>query len=136
MGSFGKYEGVSFSPEYGDVAWWRRQQIMIESGELDKYKKVGFDSEDGLVVEITQENTQLRLNRVAPNMDMLSLEDYRDDESYIWFRETNPERFHLLQEKLGRAALVITTEYPMEDTVRIYLDRATTGNDTEFLGEA
>lgn len=133
--NFGRYEGPTFRPDYGDIDWRSRQDALIEAGELDPFKRVGFDSNDGLIVEITQENTQLRLNRVAPHMDMLSLEDYRDGESYVWFRETNPDRFHVLQEKLGRAALVISTEYPLADTVKIYLDRAFTGNDPSFLGE-
>jgi hypothetical protein len=134
--NFGKYEGPTFRPSYGDIDWRHRQDLLIEQGELDPVKRVGFDSEDGLVVEITQENTQIRLNRVAPHMDMLSLEDYRDSESYIWFRETHPERFAVLVEKLGRSALVIETEFPLEDTVKVYLNRAFTGNDPSFLGEA
>ena len=132
---FGKYEGPDYGPHYGGIDWHRRREHMIQEGKLEPIEQVGFDSDDGLVIEVNQENTQIRLNRVAPEMDMLSLEDYRDTESYIWFRDTNPKRFEKLIENIGASALIITTEYPLEDTVKIYLDRAFTGNDPEFLGE-
>lgn len=135
MADFGNYEGRLFAPQYSDIDWSRRRDIMINNGELDEYKPRGFDSGDGLVTEVHQENLTIRLNRVAPDMDMIAVKDPRDGLDYVWFRETDPQRFAVLVEKLGRAALVVTTEYPFEDTVKIYLDRAETGIDTDFLGE-
>lgn len=139
MAKFGTYEsnsGEYWSPEYGGIDWGKRQEVFMADDQLEQYNPVGFDSEDGLIVECTQENLTFRLNRVAPDMDMVAMRDVRDDQDYIWFRDNNPERFAYLYKSLGRAALVITSEYPLEDTVRIYLDRAAAGNDTEFLEEA
>jgi hypothetical protein len=133
MNDFGRFEGSEFAPMYGGVDWKQRQEALIESGELEPYQQVGFDSDDGLITESHQENLTIRLNRVAPHMDMIAQKDERDGLDFIWFREANAKRFNRLVKELSRAALVITTEYPLRDTVDIYLDRAETGLDPSFL---
>lgn len=101
--------------------------------QLEQYQPVGFDSGDGLVQELHQENLIFKLNRVDPNMDLVAVGDPRDGKDYLWFRDQNEARFEYLLNTLGRAALIITSEYPMADTVRVYLERAAAGNDPEFL---
>lgn len=134
--NFGNYEsntGQYWSPDYGDVDWHLLESRLIEAGELDAAQPIGFDSDDGLVVECTQENLVFRTNDVSPGMDMVAMRDPRDNKDYVWFREDNPERFKGLVLGMGHTALRMHSRYPLPDTVEIYLDRRSTGNDMEFL---
>lgn len=123
MPHFGKYIAKEFwSPEYGEIDWKQRRDLMMDSDELKIYLPVGFDSEDGLVQEVTQENTSIFTNRVAPDMDMIAHLDHRDGLEYLWFRDAEPD-FEKLAKQLGRAALVHFSEYPLETVVGAYLRR-------------
>lgn len=139
MAKFGRFEstsGVYWSPSYGDIDWAGRRARMIEDDEVEAFRPVGFDSEDGLVQEVNQENTGIYLSQVAPELDMIAHLDTRDGEPYLWFREENPERFEVLVKSLGRAATQIATEYPVQAVVKAYLDRRSTGLDTKFLNDS
>lgn len=124
MARFGNYSSESYwTPQYGGVDWSLRRDRLTESGELEQYQPVGFDSGDGLVQEAYQENCAIYFNEVNPGMDMVAINDPRDGKDYIWFREQNPEVFEDLTRNIGRAALKHLSFYPLENVVQVYLDR-------------
>ena len=133
---FGHYKAPEYwSPNYGDVDWKLRRDRLIEQGEVETYNPVGFDSADGLVQEVTQENASFFINRVDPDMDMLAVADPRDGLEYTWFREDHPQNFEDLVRTVGRAALIHTSEYPLETVVEVYLRRRSEGIAMEYLDE-
>lgn len=125
MSKFGNYEAGSYwTPHYGGVDWELRRDRLVEQGDLETYRPIGFDSGDGLIQEITQENCSIFLNEVNPAMDMVAVDDPRDEKNYVWFREQNPDNFARLIGSIGRAATRYLTFYPIEAVVDAYLDRA------------
>lgn len=116
-------------PNYGGIDWETRHS----RSEAGMSPPVVFDSQDGLLYEINQENSAFYMSRVAPEMDMLAVEDPRDGQEYCWFRDEVSIDFEDALKLLGRCALFHTSEYPLEAVVDVYLRRKETGIDMEFL---
>ena len=125
MGNHLEVRVGSGSPaEYGGVDW--RQIRMRELGSRGlKGAEIWLIVEDENVeIRLDQDNLHIELNTVAPNLDRISVQDYRDWDWWVWFRDELPEgEFDNFYNTAAFAGKVVSTMYPQEDVVDLYEKR-------------
>lgn len=136
MAKFYHKDTNEFAPKYGDIDWRALLigQLAAEGDELGG--SIWFDSGDGLDQECNQENTQLILNRVSDDMDVLLEKDPRDGINYsFWRNQIGSETFDRLSkalQDLGCTALLYTV-YPREEVVNAWLEQTQGDEIPDFL---
>lgn len=96
----------------------------------------GFDSEDGLDMELHQDNYWVWLSRSEPRMDMAQVTDPRDNESWFWFREqVGDETFNDLDMMARKVGSVVLRATPTEDVQDVWHSRYACPDNLETLDE-
>jgi hypothetical protein len=122
-----KSQSLNFSPEYEGIDWRSRLIARLNEendGECLVPNSVRYTTDDGYGLELTQENTQVVLNRIDDSMDCLIITDPRDNQSWHFFRhEIGDEEFKNLIAGMALCSTWIISPFPYPNIVKIYLDR-------------
>ena len=126
MAQFGFYEENTFSPIYEEIDFHQiRVDILKEKG-YEPYECwfVIKDENEDYAQQVNQLNTFVELNAIAPHMDRITVQDDRDDNCWIWFRdELGEDTFNGIIDQIGDYSEVTHTMYPYEHVVKNYLAR-------------
>lgn len=124
MGRFVGIEKDSSDSVKGDIDWKYRLNNRLEA-EGHELTPIGYVEDGKPVMQVTQDNTIIYLNRIADEMDGVVVQ-YDQDPPDTWsfyFREKfeDDEAFDRMVETVGMWACKIVTLYPMEHVVENYV---------------
>lgn len=110
--------------EYGGVDWRNlRTQLMGKTGLQCAEVYLVVESEDYEQI-LDQDNTLIELNKTAPHIDRISIQDERDWDWWVHYRDEMPEgEFDELYKSIAWVGKVIMTLYPAEDVAEMYQSR-------------
>jgi hypothetical protein len=113
--------GIGSPAEYGGVDWRDlRLQVMGKAGLVAAEIYLVIENE-GHEQILNQENTLIELNKTAPHIDRISIQDERDWDWWTYYRdELPPKRFNKMLRTISWVGKVVTTLYPQEDVVEMY----------------
>lgn len=84
----------------------------------------GFESGDGVDVELNQHNFWVWINRSEPFMDMVQVTDPRDDRPWTWFREkVGDETFDEIETMARTVGSIILRATPTEEMQDVWHSR-------------
>ncbi|GAC1503734.1 MAG: hypothetical protein NVS1B10_08870 [Candidatus Saccharimonadales bacterium] len=113
-----------FDPSNNGIDWRARDIARLALIGANEPKPVWFTSGDGLDQQCTQNNTTVFINQVADEMDAIQVYDKRDNQCWMWYREQlGDETFDKLWQALIPHAQLMSSYYPREDVVDMYLKR-------------
>lgn len=121
MAHFEYREQSGFKPQYGGIDWYElRTQKCHEYNVLIGEVWFCVNEEDGIYEQqVTQENTWIDLNAVNENIDRIGVEDERDHDAWVFYRDETPN-FDETLKTIGAFALVTYSLYPQEQVVKDY----------------
>lgn len=125
-----------FAPRYGDIDWRAMLMAQLALEETELGVPVWFDSEDGLDVQCTQENTDIYVNRLSDDMDVVMVLDQRDTQRYTFYRSSlGSETFDTLSQTLQElgAAAVHFTVYPLPEIAESWVKQNTVDDLSGFI---
>jgi len=134
MANFIDVEQDGFRPNYGEIIWTPRLNSALESANV-VISPLGYCEDGKEPMQITQENTNIYLNQVAEELDVVAVK-YDQDGEDVWtwyFRqafERSPVPFEAVVSVIGVWACNITTLYPMKHIVDQYQRMSTRDLDT------
>jgi hypothetical protein len=110
-----------WNPKYGEIDWYPMyEQMLEEEGEEPPlylyYENLGYK------FQLTEANTFVYLNRVAPNMNGVAIVDPLDNCAWWWFADLH-EEYEELEDLVAPIATIISSDIPQESAVKNYLLR-------------
>lgn len=126
MADFSFYEENEFEPVYEGIDFY---QIKVDTLREQGYVPyecwfVINDENENYSQQVHQLNTFVELNAIAPHMDRITVQDNRDENCWIWFRDDlGEDQFNRVIDQIGDYAEVTHTMYPYEHVVKNYLAR-------------
>lgn len=122
MADFVEAEADMFRPQYGEVDWHPRFELLLEATGVH-IVPVAYTEDGDHKMQITQENTIVYINQIADEMDCIAVK-YDMDEADTWtwyFRNSfaNIPMEHVIG-AIGVWSDVQTTLYPKRHVVEQY----------------
>ena len=111
-----------WNPKYGDIEWYPMYLQMLEEEGEERPENLYYEHL-GYKFQLTEENTFVYLNRVAPNMNGVAIVDPLDNCAWWWFADLN-EEYEELEDLVAPIATIISSDIPGEMVVKNYLRRS------------
>ena len=111
-----------WNPKFGDIEWYPMYLEMLEEEGRERPENLYYEHQ-GYKFQLTEENTFVYLNSVAPNMNGVAIVDPMDNCAWWWFADLH-EEYDELEDLVSEIATIISSDIPQETVVKNYLKRS------------
>lgn len=109
----------TFNPEYAGVDW---RKLLLARFVLEREQipvPVFLVTNDGLNLQITQENTEVYVNSANDSLDCVIVDDPRDDSIFTFWRDDHAEFDEILR-MVSHHAVAHISPYPAKEIAEMF----------------